>query len=515
MSRQYVQHEEPLTLHLIPDPTSTLTPSTYPQPRLQLTASMAQGIPDLEPAGERVIQLSPIDQIQPRGYIRLILCFPLNDSASTSLLSHSLDIALNTTLYYWPIFGGTVALSTDCQQLGRLEVRYSTPPSHVKFHLKHLTLEEFPHTYGGLDKAGMPLSPLDENLLCSVPAAPQSADPVPAVLAQANFISGGLLMSICLHHAVTDGKGAFLFISALADACRSGFKATIPRMDPTSYLRAGIFHDSLGGPPDLHIAYKSIEQASATANGASSEDSEVIYTNRLFTFSNASLKQLKQTVIDQLLDPINDWVSTNDCLGALLWTTIARAQLPNLHNPKTSSIAVAVDVRGRARPPLSPTYAGSAVVHSIATSEISALTSSDGPSPSQLAPLALSIRKSLHAVDSEHICQTVSLSKAFHDVRDFGFKIVPIHAHGADLILTSWRDFPYYELDFGDLGKPQWARKPWSRHAASIVVLPRDESIDKDSDEKGIEVVLLLREDDMHRLVGDLEFMKWVRRVVE
>jgi len=150
------------------------------------------------------------------------------------------------------------------------------------------------------------------------------------------------------------------------------------------------------------------------------------------------------------------------------------------------------------------------VIHSIAASDIPELTSPDASSPCQLAKLALSIRRSINAVDSEYISQTASLSEAFPDVRDFGFKIDPVF--GPDLILTSWRDFSYYDLDFGELGKPQWARKPWSRHAAVIVVLPRDKRVDS---EKGIEVILLLREDDMDRLMQDGEFMKWVRRVME
>ena len=149
-------------------------------------------------------------------------------------------------------------------------------------------------------------------------------------------------------------------------------------------------------------------------------------------------------------------------------------------------------------------------MHSIATSNIPQLTSTAALYPSQLANLVLSIRKSLRAVDSEYISQTVSLSEAFPDIRGFGFKIAPIH--GPDLILTSWRDFSYYDLDFGELGKPQWVRKPWSRHAAVIVVLPRDRSV---GSEKGIEVILLLREDDMDRLMHDAEFMKLVGRVVE
>jgi hypothetical protein len=506
MSRQYVQlhyHEESLTLHTPSERSSPSKSSLHSQ--LQLTADMGSLGSNQT---KYVVKLSPIDQIQPRGYIRIILCFPLKELSSISSISQSLELALNATISRWPIFGGTVGLSNDGIKDGRLEVRYSNPPNHAQLHVKVLTSEEFPYTYVDLSESGMPLLPMNEVLLCSVPPVPQSSSPVPAALAQANFISGGLLLSICLHHGVTDGRGAFLFISAFSDACRSGGTATsIPCIDPTSLRRTEAFHASLEGAPGSHLAYKSLTEG-ASLGGTLASASEDSITNRLFVFSNARLKQLKESLMAHLPDPVNEWVSTNDCLAALLWSTITRARLPNIFASNTSSFAVAVDVRKRANPPLSPTYAGAAVVHSIATSDIPVLT--DASTPSQLAQLALKIRKSLHAVDNEYISQTVSLSEAFPDVREFGFKIAPVY--GPDLILTSWKDFSYYGLDFGELGKPQWARKPWSRHAAVIVVLPKDKSVEAD---RGLEVILLLREDDMDRLMDDTQFMQWVKRVVE
>jgi trichothecene 3-O-acetyltransferase len=461
-----------------------------------------------EKAAEHVVNLSPIDQIQPRGYIRVILCFPLPADTLIPSISQTLELALNTTIACWPVFGGTVALAKDGEHSGRLELRYWNPANHAPLHVK--ALDEFPYTYRELDMAGMPLLPLDEVLFCTVPPIPQSTSPVPAAFVQANFISGGLLLSICLHHGITDGKGAVLLISALANACRYGGEVTsIPPMDPSSWIRTGIFRKSLKGAPDTHLAYKSIKEATTPSNrmlAVASEDSTI---NRLLAFPVANLMKLKESVVAHLRNPINEWVSMNDCLAALLWSAITRARLPNLSTSTTSSFAVAVDVRGRTAPPLSPTFAGAAVVHSIAISNIPALTYTTPPS-SQFADLALSIRKSLRAVDSEYVSQTVSLSEAFSDIRDFGFRISPIY--GPDLILTSWRDFSYYDLDFGEIGKPQWVRKPWSRNAAAIVVLPQDRSV---GSEKGIEVVLLLREDDMDRLMHDAEFMKWVGRVVK
>jgi trichothecene 3-O-acetyltransferase len=265
---------------------------------------------------EQVVDLSPIDQIQPRGYIRVILCFPLPADTFIPSISQTLELALNTTIARWPIFGGMVALSENGEHNGRLQLRYSTPPNHTPLHVKNLAYE-FPYTYKELDMAGMPLLHLDEVLLCLVPPAPQSASPVSAALVQANFISGGLLMGICLHHSITDGKGAFLFISALANACRSGDGITsIPPMDPSSWMRTAIFQKAPRGAPDTHLAYKSIKEATTSINSTLETSSEDPITNRLFTFPVTNLKRLKESVAAHL--PDNDWVSMNDCLAALL-----------------------------------------------------------------------------------------------------------------------------------------------------------------------------------------------------
>ncbi len=465
---------------------------------------------------ENVVELSPIDQIQPRGYIRVILCFPLKADADTSSIAQALEISLKATTSRWPIFGGTVALMRDGgEHSGRLEIRYSAASDveSIQLHVKNLTRDEFPCSYEELDKAGMPLLPLDEALLCSVPAVPQSINPVPAALVQANFISGGLLMSICLHHGITDGKGASLFISAFADACRSGGKiASIPAMNSSSKARGALFHTLPWKAPDTHLAYRGIKSTIASSNGMIAiEPEDDATTNCLFTFPATCLQDLKKSVTANIPSP-GRGVSTNDCLAALLWSCITRARTPNLPTSSmTSSFAVAVDVRARASPPLSPNYAGAAVVHSIATTNLSTLTCPTSSLPSRLAKLALLIRKSLQDIDGKYVSETASLSAAFPDIRQFSSKTSPVH--GADLVLTSWKEFPYYDMDFGDLGKPQWVRKPWSRHAAVIVVLPKDN--DKNERKEGIEVILMLRRDVMDRLLQDVELMQRVGRVVE
>src|SRR6266536_2044820 len=153
---------------------NTLSPlSPYTTPQLYSTTfvlnyklTFTMDSIDPKQARDHVLRLSAIDQIQPRGYIRVILCFPLHPNSSTSHISQTLQVALHTTIIRWPIFGGTVALPKSDTQSGRLGLRYSSPPNHVSLEVKELGPDEFQYTYEELDDKGMPLLPLNEVLLC-------------------------------------------------------------------------------------------------------------------------------------------------------------------------------------------------------------------------------------------------------------------------------------------------------------------------------------------------------------
>ncbi|PGH14257.1 hypothetical protein AJ80_05997 [Polytolypa hystricis UAMH7299] len=460
--------------------------------------------------GDCVFQLSAIDHIQPRGYIRSILCFPLGDGASSHQVSSSLQQALNATVSSWPIFGGTVVSLKGPEQRGRTELHYFSPPSvFSSITVKHLSIEEFPYTYEELDAQGIPLAPLCESLLCSVSSAATSDVAAPVLVVRANFIPGGLLLSICIHHGITDGRGSFLFVSAFAAACQGGITA-VPEMTNGACHPPSLFLECEDSGPKSHIAYDTFVKSTIQA-AVPCEDSDGV-SNCLFTFPIDRLRQLKDAVSFHLLDPVNEWVTTHDCLSALLWSSITHARRPNLHGKANiSTLATAVDVRPRVQPQLSPYYVSAAAVHAIAQTTLPEPSSATDSTPAGIAHLAQRIRHSIKAVNNSYVSETVSFAASSPDLGKVDVRADRRHG-GADLIITSHRDFPWYELDFGELlGRPRWFRKPWSKDEGVVVILPQDKS----DEDKGVEVLVLLAREDMDRLLMDVDFMCWVGRASE
>ncbi|RMZ77535.1 hypothetical protein DV737_g4339, partial [Chaetothyriales sp. CBS 132003] len=436
--------------------------------------SMAPSTNDVsQRQSHHVIRLSSIEHCMPRAYIRVCLAYRLPPEVDFDTVLSKLNRFTFKLLDAKPYLAGYVVPATDPQGRSNVaEIQFTDEDflNYPSVHVRHLSADEMPFTYDELDEQGLPPSLIRPELIS---ALPEGADGERAAVfrMQANVVKGGLIVSVYLHHCISDGAGL-------------GFLVT-------------------GKPLDGDFAF----DRHLDSQGISAEQ---LRQGTIFAFSKSKLDEMKQAV-EKEVQP--GFVSPHDTLLALLWYHMTLARKASVDSSiQTSKLFIPVNIRNKLTAPLSESYFGAAVDFACAELPLSRFASYEPDRRERVAEMAISIRQAIAEVDESYIRQLIAIANRPDpeiDVRDVMATNMN-RATGADMYITSWEKLGLYEATFGmDLGKPDWVRKPWSRDPGSCVVLPRDE---RKSD---IEALVQMTEDDMGRLLENEVFMSYVVRVID
>ena len=453
-----------------------------------------------ESPDQETLKLTPLDDIMVTSYIRLVLSFPFTaTSSSVKALTESLQVGIDHVVSQIPFLAGTLHPQEDASETGRSHVIY--PASSPKVHLRVLDLPSFPHDYAALSAAKVPPSELS-NELAPVPAfADPLSAPFPVFAIQATFIPGGVLLCVCVHHFIMDGTGFGAFLGLLADSCRSGGTSSCPDIQKIQDRAPCMLGLSEGEIPKEHPEYKVVD-LDAQPQVQSAPPAIPSMTTRLFEFSTSSLTKLKDDITTHI-HPTNhhslpSFASTNDCLTALLWTSITRAR----QSSTTTHSRLGMAVNGRRHLPVIQAHLSNVNLFATASLPTSLLSS---PSPADLTTTALTIRHAITAINSYHIRSTISLILSQRNIKSltYGFH----NFLGPDLAVTSWENIGVYGHDWGcGLGKPERVRPVTGGPPGFdglAIVLPRKVSEGEGGEKPGLEVMVGLKAEDMERLEGD------------
>lgn len=169
--------------------------------------------------------LSPLDNIVGVPYTHKALFFPASSSDDLSIVQN-LTSALAQTFNTIPVLAGTVTHLPDALQKGRLAVTapWRTPEDAII--VKDLRNTGYP-SYEALRMKHFPMVDIDYNILTPIrismfTSKVRSAeiDERPVLLAQINFIEGGMILGFVLHHSFTDGAGSVNVARLWAAYCR-------------------------------------------------------------------------------------------------------------------------------------------------------------------------------------------------------------------------------------------------------------------------------------------------------
>ena len=468
-----------------------------------------------------IFRLSPLDMLMPRMHVPKMLYFS-STSASTQILAN-LRKALALTIETMPILGGSITLSESGKdQKGSLNVQ---PPYFTAEDILSSNDLSNQYDYQKLCSNHFPSDgiPLEE---CAPKQFGTSADSMPVMMAQINFLNGGLLLFLAVHHCVMDEVGIFNVMKVWSTCTRGdpGLDFVSPQWFDREPLMQGAGTGKLEDHPEYTLSPEGIP-TNAT------ESPEVFYpksTNvdsAIFFLSDENLERLKSSAIRT--GPANGdqgmqgapWISTNDALIALFWCSITSARLSEGLADAANifpRFAMAMNGRAHLKPPMSPDFSGNVVLIAKTFTSAKTLLPSN---PERLSDAALLVRKSINVVDDAYIRDTIQLVRSVKDLGQLAPRRRPAVEHS--LGCSTWANQPYYSLDWGNLMGGKCERVRWRnlRTDGLFVIFPRlprtglsENNSDSRKSSGGVEVLLGLKTAHMQHLKQDEffnEFAEW------
>ncbi|EPE08601.1 c-8 acyltransferase [Ophiostoma piceae UAMH 11346] len=244
------------------------------------------------------VKLSAWDQAAMRGYIRVCLCFPFDQSRLDDAVSH-LKASLARLAHQRPDFSGTI----ETREGGILWLNKA--PNEIPLYVEDLT-EKFPYaSYDKLKEAGFPPGafvgqhfnhpcPMGENL-----------PPVPVSVIKAYLIPGGLILGTYFCHAFADGNCLRIFLECLsAQTC--GQSIDLPSNKRLNAPFANDTNPSTSDNLDLTPLLKKTPEYAVLPDitgptqprlrpGGRPMD-EIERTGKLFVFKNSRLDELREII---------------------------------------------------------------------------------------------------------------------------------------------------------------------------------------------------------------------------
>lgn len=462
-----------------------------------------------------VFPLSPIDMLMPRMHVPKLLYFA--STAEPAAIISILRAALELTIGTIPIIAGSVALSEQgTDQKGFLNVQspyflaediISSNDLSNKYDYEQLRAAHFP-------VSGVPFE------LVAPRAFGRAGDSAPVMVAQANFLRGGLLLFFAVHHCVFDEMGIFNVMKVWALYCRGGGNLDFitPQWFDRSPLSQGEGRGRLEDHPEYTLSPKggvvrATEDPSAFYPTSADVDSAV------FFISDQSLKQLKMAAKtpgpdDKLgTDGIHE-ISTNDALIALFWCCITFARIKDntrALNEIFPRFGMAMNGRSHICPAMSADYCGNVVLIAKTFSHADDLISSQ---PGRLARAALLVRKSVKVVDNAYIRDVIQMVRNVDDVGRLAPRRRPAVEHS--LGCSTWARQPYYSLDWGQTLGGSCERVRWRRLQTDglFIIFPRlspGSRGPRTATQGGVEVQLALKRDHLQTLMKDPLFTEYVQ----
>lgn len=450
----------------------------------------------------QVINLPPADQFTIRIYTPCIGCFRLDPEADLRKVYWELRCGLSDALVEYPLLAGRIV---ECDEgRNRVQINVSVDDG-VPFKYNDLTSSETQPSlldFDTLEQAHFPPSQLDSSLSPVDKLFPTGSNPK-ALLLQANFIKGGLLLAIAPHHVTSDAAGLNGFVRSWAKYTAAAAKRSrvVPQPSLKILDRSPLFQfsndtsledhkqlvkvDDVTELPRLMVeVYNNIPATRATSN----------ILNVYWYFSPERLRALKAA--SQPTNKAGAWVSTNDALCALLWRHITIARQLKDSAYENSALQIPCSIRGKLSPRLNPDYVGNAVIHARLSYPIKELCSI---APNCLPLVASAIRKAISEVDEPTTRSIYGIIDSLPTIGSARYDFEP----GSDVYVTSLAETDFYNIDWG-IHMGRLARNRFAYHSifSGAVVKPR-------FTDGGLEVFMTPDTEVLERLRRDETFTRF------
>ncbi|KAF2163304.1 hypothetical protein M409DRAFT_26342 [Zasmidium cellare ATCC 36951] len=354
------------------------------------------------PGAEPKVDLQYSDVWLPGLYSRRVLCFELPEGSSHEKAIDVVERGLKALVL------GTPELAADAVVLQNAAPHDPKQPwrAMVKGKGVELVIKDMRKTtqsYKELEKAGFPLSFFKDSAFMPVNAAVMP-EPQSESVYQLSMIEGGVLLSVCLYHRLTDGNGMNSITRALGDECKKAFSITgdLPprKLDTDRSTMASLN----GGKTDLkdHPAHSIVDQifnpntkhdeAPPEANGEAPKPPPR-FVPAYFRLTNDKAQALKDYCSRDMP------VSTHDAISALLWRTLIKTRTATGELDPSTLSTFTVPHNARRHIGLPKDWIGNCVYFIQAQASPSAEILKDDSAPA----LAAKIRSALNTVNREYM----------------------------------------------------------------------------------------------------------------
>ena len=462
-----------------------------------------------DPEEER-FKISTLDYLSVVTYMNWALFFKLEDDESKPKAVEVLRAGLERTLSQVRHLCGTIERDSDG---GHSFVKKKD--STVQLVVQWLDKPEDAGKYSSMhdmEKAHFTTASLGDLNLWSVSPAltygekPEShPDASPMVSAyKANFVRGGLVLNMHVHHYAQDLKGWAGFARQLAENCYAIVNGTpFPGWDPACLDRSRLTKPQV--PPKQQVEGPPPRQRHPDhTRGAS----------LLFHLPKSKAAELKKLATPSRADnPPVSFVSTWDAVSAFFWRSVTRVRAPVFQPDPSSHLlwAEAVDLRSRfhglglpERMACNGFFAAVSTINAPAAG-IAEPTVADIISDWPMWRLAAFVRQMTDSVTEAGLDAVLDSVAPIRDKTTLNVRVdsFPPMTVG----MTDWRMASMAGVDFG-FGKAALFRHLQDRITtnANFVYPPRDESAESD---EGIEIVLFYEKRLMQTLIEDGEFNRY------
>ncbi|KAF4980834.1 hypothetical protein FZEAL_3250 [Fusarium zealandicum] len=439
-------------------------------------------LPDLAPP------LLPTERIGPLGWIRTLLHFELPDAYNSKELTSILKRGYTGLKERTPIAGCEAVPAASGSQDGLLQLRHYGDEIEHDFIVKDLRDQDFP-SFSELQRRGFPTSALDPDVVCQRGLGgewPRAGDRLNTTMMQLNFINGGLLVNMLFLHAYVDCTTAYKFTEILAEEVRKAQGLAIANPVQIPWQDRAKLMESSGLNPGKSEDHAEYMELPFTPEGAPPKLASPIHHGHVFYFSPEKIQALKVAAspcnakLFSSSEAYPTYISTNDALTALIWRCTMSAQHKNSEGEAKPSgpsmLGVALDARRRAGQSIHKHTLGNILGFAPAIMDIDSILEEDDVS---LADLALCVRGAVNKSQDIYLDNLTALVERLDNVS----RLVPtmfLDMPGNHALLSSWREFPFYDLQWGPaLGGQIKAVRPPAvgiTHSMHLVLPDRSEA---------------------------------------
>lgn len=391
-------------------------------------------------------RLSTSDYLSPPIFMNFCLYFSLSDDAKDSVI-HTLQLGLAHTLGQCRSLLGTIERN-DLGEYSIVVKRSSTVDFIVQY------LDDGDHgsrlpSFVELERANFTSTTFrTQTQLCAdiATSTPVLTESPSVLVVQANFLHGGMALTIHFHHWALDFVGFGIFVHQWAE----NTKAVLRGIPPPQWDSACLDRTHLG----TQLPQGADDTTQYHARPATAQHP---VSHLLFHLPNRKAQTLKA-----LAQTDNPRISSYDAFTAMWWRLLTRHRArtcPDTNLDATAPFFEAVNMRPRLAPPLPPQYLGNALFLADASSRPveELLTLREVMQDAPLGKVAGYIRSITDSVDSDSFYSALEAAVETSCQKRGRGQPTSRSRPPMSLKTTDWRTPNVYQADFG-FGRPRALR---------------------------------------------------------